>query len=103
MGVRVMLKSIWLTPPLAFGRVGASPVPSDAFMWGRDDLRPEGTGRTTLQLIDTFLDAKVGDPLRPQFDQPRTSSDPKLHELADRMQGKLAELTAALENASRDS
>jgi hypothetical protein len=52
-----MLKSIWLTPPLAFGRVGASPVPSDAFMWGRDD----------------------------------------------RMQGKLAELTAALENASRDS
>jgi hypothetical protein len=45
----------------------------------------------------------VGDPLRPQFDQLRTSSDPKLHELADRMQGKLAELTAALENASRDT
>jgi hypothetical protein len=38
-----MLKSIWLTPPPAFGRVGASPIPSDAFMWGRDDLRPEGT------------------------------------------------------------
>jgi hypothetical protein len=46
---------------------------------------------------------EVGDPLRPQFDKLRTTSDPKLHELADRMQGKLAELTAALENASRDT
>jgi hypothetical protein len=53
-----MLKRIWLTPPLAFGRVGGSAIPSDAFMWGRDDLRPGGTGQTTLQLIETFnLDA----------------------------------------------
>jgi len=64
-----MLKNIWLTPPLAFGRVGASPVPSDAFMWGRDDLRPEGTGQTTLQLIDTFnLDAN-GVPAAVQTDR----------------------------------
>lgn len=44
---------------------------------------------------------QVGDPLRPQFDRLRGSSDPRLRELADRMEGKLAELTAALEKTAR--
>jgi len=60
--------------------------------------------RTTLAAARTAAPMTahdVGDPLRPQFDRLRASSDPKLHDLADRMEGKLSELTAALENASR--
>jgi len=49
-----MLKRIWLTPPLGFGRVGGSPTPSDAFMWGHSDLTPQGSGRTTLALAETI-------------------------------------------------
>jgi hypothetical protein len=49
-----MLTRIWLTPPLAIARVGGSPTPSDAFMWGHSDLTPEGTGRTTLGLAETI-------------------------------------------------
>jgi hypothetical protein len=42
----------------------------------------------------------VGDPLRPQLARMRSSNNPKLRMLADRMEGKLAELTATLERAS---
>ncbi len=42
----------------------------------------------------------VGDPLRPQLARMRSSNNPKLRVLADRMEGKLAELTATLERAS---
>lgn len=63
-----MLKKIWLTPPLAFGRVGSSPVPCDAFMWGSSELTPDGSGQTTLQLADSFnLDANgVPTPVYPE-------------------------------------
>src|SRR5262249_45709466 len=54
----IMLKRIWLAPPLAFARVGGSPTPSCAFTWSADDLTPEGTGQTTLRIAETIdLDA----------------------------------------------
>jgi hypothetical protein len=53
-----MLKHIWLTPPLAFARVGGSTTPCAAFMWSQNDLTPDGSGQTTLQLTETIeLDA----------------------------------------------
>src|ERR1700716_1298345 len=44
-----MLTQIWLTQPLAFARMGASPTPSDAFMWNGNDVTPDGSGQTTLR------------------------------------------------------
>ncbi len=64
-----MLKRIWLTPPLAFGRVGASPVPSDAYMWGASELTPSGSGQTTLQLVDPFNLGADGVPTPVQADR----------------------------------
>jgi hypothetical protein len=53
-----MLKRIWLTPPLAFARVGGSPTPCAAFAWSSNDLTPDGSGQTTLQLTESIgLDA----------------------------------------------
>jgi len=58
-GERIMLTQIWLTQPLAFARVGASPTPSDAFMWNGNDLTPDGSGQTTLAPAETInLDAE---------------------------------------------
>ena len=54
----IQLSRIWLTPPLAFARLGSSPTPCAAFSWGPNDLRPDGTGTTTLTIGDTLdLDA----------------------------------------------
>ena len=50
----IELTRIWLTPPLAFARVGSSPTPCAAFEWGPNDLRPDGTGTTTLTVADTL-------------------------------------------------
>src|ERR1700730_6845398 len=49
-----MLNRIWLTPPLAFARVGSSPTPAAAFMWSGNDLTPDGSGQTTLKLVETI-------------------------------------------------
>lgn len=43
-----MINKIWLNPPLAFARIGTSPSPCDSFMWGPNDIRPRGTGKTTI-------------------------------------------------------
>ena len=43
-----MLKRIWITPPMVFARVGGSPQAMANFTWGPDDIRPRGTGKTTL-------------------------------------------------------
>src|SRR5216110_2973639 len=48
------LTRIWLAPPLAFGRLGASPTPCAAFHWGPNDLTPDGTGMTTLVAAETL-------------------------------------------------
>ncbi len=43
-----MIKEIWLQQPLAFARCGSSPTPLAAFRWTEPDLRPHGTGRTSV-------------------------------------------------------
>ncbi|HYM62910.1 MAG TPA: hypothetical protein VEZ11_18635 [Thermoanaerobaculia bacterium] len=48
------LTRIWLTPPLAFGRLGASPTPCAAFHWAANDLTPDGSGMTTLVPAETL-------------------------------------------------
>lgn len=50
----VTLTRIWLTPPLAFARLGSSPKPCAAFTWGANDLTPDGPGTTTLVIADTL-------------------------------------------------
>ena len=49
-----MLTRIWLTPPLAFARVGSSPTASVAFTWSVNELTPDGSGKTTLALAETI-------------------------------------------------
>ena len=49
-----MLKRIWLTPPLAFARVGGSSTPCVSFSWGPGDDSPDGSGQTSLQLAETI-------------------------------------------------
>ncbi|MFG2335129.1 hypothetical protein [Streptomyces yangpuensis] len=50
-----MIERLWLQPPLAFARLGPSPVPCDNYRYGPSDLSPRGTGRTTV-LPDLTLD-----------------------------------------------
>jgi hypothetical protein len=49
-----MIQKLWLYPPLAFARLGRSETPCDSFYWGQNDLRPRGTGKTTIQLAETL-------------------------------------------------
>jgi hypothetical protein len=49
-----MIQKLWLYPPLAFGRLGPSETPCDSFYWGSNDLRPRGTGKTTIQPAETL-------------------------------------------------
>lgn len=49
-----MLERIFVVPPLAFARVGTSPTPCDAFLWGPNDVLPHGSGTTTLQPAETL-------------------------------------------------
>lgn len=44
-----MIEEIWLHPPLAFARLGPSPVPCDNYRWGMSDLSPGGTGKTVVE------------------------------------------------------
>ncbi|MGP4049719.1 hypothetical protein [Streptomyces sp. 2A115] len=50
-----MIEQLWLHPPLAFARLGPSPVPCDNYRWGPSDLSPRGTGQTTV-VPDTTVD-----------------------------------------------
>ncbi len=49
-----MIRRIWLQQPIAFARVGGSQTPLSAFRWTQPDLRPRGTGRTTIAPAPTF-------------------------------------------------
>lgn len=49
-----MIRKIWLQQPIAFARAGPSPTPLAAFRWTNPDLRPRGTGRTTIVPSPTF-------------------------------------------------
>ncbi|MGR4878472.1 hypothetical protein ACIPUC_03420 [Streptomyces sp. LARHCF249] len=43
-----MIDQLWIQPPLAFARLGPSPKPCDNYRWGKSDLSPRGTGKTTV-------------------------------------------------------
>jgi hypothetical protein len=47
-------RELWLYPPLAFARVGMSDHPMDDFAWGPNDVRPRGTGKTTVVAAETL-------------------------------------------------
>ncbi|MDJ0591378.1 MAG: hypothetical protein QNJ72_15495 [Pleurocapsa sp. MO_226.B13] len=44
-----MLKKLWIYPPLAFARLGASDTPLASFHWSENDESPRGTGKTTIK------------------------------------------------------
>jgi hypothetical protein len=44
-----MIRKLWLYPPLAFARLGPSATPCPSFLWGPNDVRTRGTGKTTIQ------------------------------------------------------
>lgn len=49
-----MLKSLYILPPLAFGRVGSSPTPCAAFSWKKTDISPIGDNKTSLEIEETL-------------------------------------------------
>jgi hypothetical protein len=55
-----MIEKLWLYPPLAIARLGTSATPCDNFNWSADDLRPRGTGKTTIQPAQTLQIAADG-------------------------------------------
>ena len=55
-----MIEELWLYPPLAFARVGMSDDPMDNFAWGPNDVRPRGTGKTTVVPAETLHVAADG-------------------------------------------
>ncbi len=57
-----MIRKLWLYPPLAFARLGTSRTPCDSYHWGPNDLRPRGTGKTTVvpaETLDVAADGTV--------------------------------------------
>ncbi|MGI9001264.1 MAG: hypothetical protein ACR2GH_06315 [Pseudonocardia sp.] len=54
------IRRLWLLPPLAIARLGPSAIPCDSFGWGPDDLRPSGTGKTTILPAETLRVAADG-------------------------------------------
>lgn len=55
-----MIRALYLDPPLAFARLGRSSTPCESFHWGPNDLRPRGTGKTTILPAETLLVAEDG-------------------------------------------
>jgi hypothetical protein len=55
-----MIEKLWLYPPLAIARLGTSNTPCDNFTWSPDDLRPRGTGKTTIKPAQTLQVAADG-------------------------------------------
>jgi hypothetical protein len=49
-----MIQKLLLYPPLAIARVGPSETPCESFHWGPNDLRPRGTGKTTIVPDETL-------------------------------------------------
>lgn len=54
---------VWLLPPLAFGRLGSSNSPCQAFSWGNPMIRPDGSMKTVLVPEDTITVDDAGNPL----------------------------------------
>lgn len=55
-----MIQKVWLYPPLAIARLGPSDTPCDSFHWGANDMRPRGTGQTTIEPVKTLYVAADG-------------------------------------------
>jgi hypothetical protein len=55
-----MIERIWFHPPLAFARLGPSPIPCDNFSWAANDLHPRGTGKTVVRPEETLQLAPDG-------------------------------------------
>jgi hypothetical protein len=55
-----MIRTLWLYPPLALGRLGPSTTPCASFHWAPSDLRPRGTGKTTIVPAETLDVAEDG-------------------------------------------
>ena len=55
-----MIEKLWLYPPLAIARLGTSTNPCANFHWSTNDLRPRGTGKTTIKPIQTLHVATDG-------------------------------------------
>lgn len=54
-----MINKIWLTPPLAFARIGSSDIPMDAYEWGENDNDVRGSGKTIVTPSQTlYIDEK---------------------------------------------
>ncbi|MFE2562167.1 hypothetical protein ACFXGT_40445 [Streptomyces sp. NPDC059352] len=49
-----MIDRIWLQPPLAIARLGSSPMPCDNYRYGPSDLTPRGTGKTTVEPVESL-------------------------------------------------
>lgn len=50
-----MINKIWITPPLAFARIGSSDTPVEAYEWGENDNNPKGSGKTVIVPATTLL------------------------------------------------
>lgn len=55
-----MLTGLWITPPLAFARLGGSPTPCAAFSWAKVGISPSGSAQTTLSPEETLTLADDG-------------------------------------------
>jgi hypothetical protein len=56
----IVIESIEILPPLAYGRIGPSRTPCDSYTWGPNDLHPRGTGKTTVSPAETLTVAADG-------------------------------------------
>jgi len=57
---RTTLRKLFISPPLAFARIGPSSTPLDAYYWGPNDNSPDGTGKTTIVPAETLDVAEDG-------------------------------------------
>ncbi len=55
-----MIQALWLYPPLAIARLGPSDTPCPSYFWGPNDVRPRGTGKTTILPAETLAVAADG-------------------------------------------
>lgn len=54
------LSEVWLLPPLGIARLGRSTTPCPNFQWGPNDIRPRGTGKTTITPAETLTLSEDG-------------------------------------------
>lgn len=73
-----MIEQIWLHPPLAFARLGPSPIPCDNYHYGPSDLTPRGSGKTVVQpapSLDVAADGTLSQRLPQEGERVRFKDD----------------------------